>query len=237
MLGREARVELPERARVVLHSLNHYRLGLLESRTYPNWLLVGDRDSPDAPVQDEAAAGTPLHAPVVERDVLVAPDVIPVTGAADAASADAPVDIPVADTVEDASPAPAPDRPDPSAVPSVAAAGVVADARVCSRLVTRDTDGAPLTDWECRTVVDSVAPGRLFFYTRVRSRTNTTIEHRWYRDERLTHEIGLRIEANDGPGYRTYSFRTVSPQERGSWRVELRSADEEVLHVEDFMVR
>ena len=36
VLGREARVELPERARVVLHSLNHSRLGLLESRTYPN---------------------------------------------------------------------------------------------------------------------------------------------------------------------------------------------------------
>ena len=35
MLGREAGFELPERARVVLHSLNHYRLGLLESRTYP----------------------------------------------------------------------------------------------------------------------------------------------------------------------------------------------------------
>ena len=38
MLGREAGFELPERARVVLHSLNHYRLGLLESRTYPHCL-------------------------------------------------------------------------------------------------------------------------------------------------------------------------------------------------------
>ena len=36
MLGREAHFELPERARVVLHSLHHYRLGLLESRTYPH---------------------------------------------------------------------------------------------------------------------------------------------------------------------------------------------------------
>ena len=36
LLGRETRFELPERARVVLHSLNHYRLGLLESRTYPH---------------------------------------------------------------------------------------------------------------------------------------------------------------------------------------------------------
>ena len=36
LLGREAGFELPERARVVLHSLNHYRLGLLESREYPH---------------------------------------------------------------------------------------------------------------------------------------------------------------------------------------------------------
>ena len=40
LLGRETRFELPERARVVLHSLNHYRLGLLESRTYPHRPLV-----------------------------------------------------------------------------------------------------------------------------------------------------------------------------------------------------
>ena len=40
LLGREARFELPERARVVLHSLNHYRLGLLESRTYPKVVKI-----------------------------------------------------------------------------------------------------------------------------------------------------------------------------------------------------
>ena len=47
VLGREARVELPERARVVLHSLNHYRLGLLESRTYPNSALDPPSRVPD----------------------------------------------------------------------------------------------------------------------------------------------------------------------------------------------
>ena len=48
LLGREARFELPERARVVLHSLNHYRLGLLESRTYPKRGQVnGTRESTD----------------------------------------------------------------------------------------------------------------------------------------------------------------------------------------------
>ena len=48
LLGREAGFELPERARVVLHSLNHYRLGLLESRTYPQvGIWVGDKPIPD----------------------------------------------------------------------------------------------------------------------------------------------------------------------------------------------
>ena len=47
LLGREAGFELPERARVVLHSLNHYRLGLLESRTYPHGAKSGSH--PDGP--------------------------------------------------------------------------------------------------------------------------------------------------------------------------------------------
>ena len=34
-LALEALFELLERTRIVLHPLNHYQLGLLESRTYP----------------------------------------------------------------------------------------------------------------------------------------------------------------------------------------------------------
>ena len=69
MLGREARVELPERARVVLHSLNHYRLGLLESRTYPNW----DKCFPAL----RAAAGTRLREVIIEAALGRVPDETP----------------------------------------------------------------------------------------------------------------------------------------------------------------
>ncbi len=106
---------------------------------------------------------------------------------------------------------------------------IVAHAEVCSDLVTRDGAGARLPAWRCDRVVDGVSPGRLFFYTRIRSRTRTTIEHRWYRAGALDQVVALDIAANDGPGYRTYSTRSVTTQDGGEWRVEARSTDGERL--------
>ena len=77
----------------------------------------------------------------------------------------------------------------------------------------------------------------MFFYTQVKSATATTIEHRWYQGERLRQTVQLRIQANPGAGYRTYSRHTVSSERAGDWRVELRSADGIVLHQERFTVR
>ena len=64
LLGREARFELPERARVVLHSLNHYRLGLLESRTYPNRRKV-DQDAPVRLIHTVRGVGFSLRETVI----------------------------------------------------------------------------------------------------------------------------------------------------------------------------
>jgi len=75
----------------------------------------------------------------------------------------------------------------------------------------------------------------MIFYTQVKSATATTIEHRWYQGDRLRRAVQLRVEANPGAGYRTYSRNTVSGA--GDWRVELRSADGTVLHEERFTVR
>ena len=77
----------------------------------------------------------------------------------------------------------------------------------------------------------------MFFYTRLRSATATTIEHRWYQGDRLRRSVRLRIEANPGAGYRTYSRNTISSARAGDWRVELRSADGSMLHEERFTVR
>jgi DUF2914 family protein len=49
--------------------------------------------------------------------------------------------------------------------------------------------------------------------------------------------VQLRIQANPGVGYRTYSRNTISNERAGDWRVELRSADGAVLHEERFTVR
>ena len=77
----------------------------------------------------------------------------------------------------------------------------------------------------------------MFFYTQVKSATATTIEHRWYQGDRMRRAVQLRIEANPGAGYRTYSRNTISSEGAGDWRVELRSADGTVLHEERFTVR
>jgi hypothetical protein len=75
----------------------------------------------------------------------------------------------------------------------------------------------------------------MFFYTQLKSATATSIEHRWYQGDRLRQAVQLRIQANPGAGYRTYSRTTVSSA--GDWRVELRSADGTLLHEERFTVQ
>ena len=94
-----------------------------------------------------------------------------------------------------------------------------------------------LRDWRCDAADSQVPPGPMFFYTQVKSATATTIEHRWYQGDRMLRAVPLRIEANPGTGYRTYSRNTITSERAGDWRVELRSADGTVLHEERFTVR
>ncbi len=80
-----------------------------------------------------------------------------------------------------------------------------------------------------------MAPGLLYFYTRLRSPVATTVEHRWYYEEQLIEAVPLDIGANPGPGYRTNSRHTIGADRAGNWRVELRSQDGAVLHEERFV--
>jgi len=105
----------------------------------------------------------------------------------------------------------------------------IAEAHLCRRLSTRD--------WRCEEASSPVRPGLLFFYTRVQASNGTTVEHRWYRDDRLSQSVELRIQGSQGSGYRTYSRRTVSAENAGNWRVEVRAKDGSLLHEERFVVR
>jgi hypothetical protein len=65
---------------------------------------------------------------------------------------------------------------------------------------------------------------------------NTTIEHRWYRGDRVHQVMRLRVAPTPGSGYRTFSSNTVSAERAGEWRVELRAADGTVLQEQRFIV-
>ena len=95
-------------------------------------------------------------------------------------------------------------------------------ADLCRSLETRGR-------WRC-TPADAVQrPGQLFFYTRVASPVDATIEHRWYREDRLVRTVPLRVRANQRDGFRTYSRTTVTADRAGAWRVELRNPDGDIL--------
>jgi hypothetical protein len=56
----------------------------------------------------------------------------------------------------------------------------VADAHLCTNLSS--TGGSP-GEWRCDRPSLPADPGRLFFYTRVKSPVDTTVQHRWYRGD------------------------------------------------------
>jgi hypothetical protein len=94
---------------------------------------------------------------------------------------------------------------------------------------------ADLDEWRCDPPDDPVPPGPLFFYTQVTSTRATTVQHRWYREDRLSQSVEFRIVANSG-GYRTFSRSTMNGNSAGRWRVELRTEDGVLLHEERFTV-
>ncbi len=106
----------------------------------------------------------------------------------------------------------------------------VVDAQLC-RTLTR------AAEWTCARASDPVVPGHVYFYTRLTTPHDTTIVHRWYRDDRVQLNRELQIDANTSAGYRTYSHLVIDAKASGQWRVELRTLDGRVLREERFVVR
>lgn len=125
-----------------------------------------------------------------------------------------------------------PVRESPAPRTPTAGALVLVEARLCKEL---STVGAG--EWRCVPPGDPVDPGPLVFYTRIKSSIDTTVEHRWYYGRSRLHVAELRIHANMGSGYRTYSRNTIGRERSGNWRVELRTEAGELLHEERFVVR
>lgn len=110
------------------------------------------------------------------------------------------------------------------------AAPVLVEARLCRDLATDD-------DWECASPRSPVGAGPLFFYTRLKSPTDTTVQHRWYRGNQVGQVVELRVRANTDTGYRTYSRNTINDLDQADWRVELTTSDGTLLKEIRFTVR
>ncbi|HEY7290834.1 MAG TPA: DUF2914 domain-containing protein [Vicinamibacterales bacterium] len=90
------------------------------------------------------------------------------------------------------------------------------------------------SDWRCVAAGDSVPPGTVVLYTRVRSPRDAVIVHRWYRGDALRKTAQLKVGANANEGYRTFSREVVDP---GEWRVEVRDGADALLHEQRFAVK
>ena len=128
--------------------------------------------------------------------------------------------------------APAPAPPVARRQPATTSAVVptLVSAQLCRSIQTAG-------EWRCTPANGEVAPGSVAFYTRLKAPADTTVEHRWYRGDRLQQKMTLRIRANQGAGYRTFSRATVAAGLTGAWKVELRAMNGTVLHEERFTVR
>src|SRR5262249_48020776 len=115
------------------------------------------------------------------------------------------------------------ERPAPAPPPGASA---VVTAQLCRNFSTQT--------WRCDPVGDSTRPGPIVFYTRVRSPRAGVVVHRWYQGDTHRKSAQLRLGVSAVEGYRTYSRQTV---DRGEWRVELRSADGELLQQRHLVVR
>ena len=89
--------------------------------------------------------------------------------------------------------------------------------------------------WRCDPIVDAVSRGPIVLYTRIRSPRDAVVVHRWYEGDTLRQAVTLTIRANATEGYRTYSRQTVD--DAADWRVEVRSANGDLLHERRFAVR
>ena len=89
--------------------------------------------------------------------------------------------------------------------------------------------------WTCDPADDPAARGRILLYTRVKSPRDTTVVHSWYRGNDLQQSVRLDTRASITEGYRTYSQLTINSP--GTWRVEVRSADGDLLFERAFAVR
>jgi len=195
-------------------------------------IFVATRSS--SPTSQPEPAPTPAAAARVQEPAPAPPPAVSTPAPAPAPQESTPAAAPPQQSPQAA----APPKTAPAPAPPVARRQSPAVSAVVPTLVSAQLCRSIQTagEWRCTPANGEVAPGSVVFYTRLKAPADTTVEHRWYRGDRLQQKMTLRIRANQGTGYRTYSRATVGAGLTGAWKVELRAMNGSVLHEEHFTV-
>jgi hypothetical protein len=102
-------------------------------------------------------------------------------------------------------------------------------AELCQTLSTSGVE------WQCDPIGDTVTRGPIVFYTRVKTPRAAEIVHLWYQGDAPPQSTTMKVGANLGEGYRTYSRKSVDVG--GDWKVELRTAGGDLLFERRFRVQ
>jgi len=195
-------------------------------------IFVATRSS--SPTSQPEPAPTPAAAARVQEPAPAPPPAVSTPAPAPAPQESTPAAAPPQPSPQAA----APPKTAPAPAPPVARRQSPAVSAVVPTLVSAQLCRSIQTagEWRCTPANGEVAPGSVVFYTRLKAPADTSVEHRWYRGDRLQQKMTLRIRANPGAGYRTYSRATVGAGLTGAWKVELRAMNGTVLHEEHFTV-
>ena len=195
-------------------------------------IFVATRSS--SPTSQPEPAPTPAAAARVQEPAPAPPPAVSTPAPAPAPQESTPAAVPPQPSPQAA----APPKTAPAPAPPVARRQSPAVSAVVPTLVSAQLCRSIQTagEWRCTPANGEVAPGSVVFYTRLKAPADTSVEHRWYRGDRLQQKMTLRIRANPGAGYRTYSRATVGAGLTGAWKVELRAMNGTVLHEEHFTV-
>ncbi len=75
--------------------------------------------------------------------------------------------------------------------------------------------------------------GKVYCWTKVTGGAGEEITHAWYHEGKVTSEVKLALKF---PSVRTYSSKTIPPEMKGAWRVDVLGPDGAVLKSIEFKV-
>lgn len=77
--------------------------------------------------------------------------------------------------------------------------------------------------------------GKIYCWTKITGATSETqIAHHWYFDEKEVAEIVISVKY---PSYRCWSIKTIYPEMKGNWKVEVKDSEGKTLGLISFTVK